>query len=244
MSAFTERLAARRAAMAIETERVTLALAAHRAAAQEANYREYCSTHRYDPRPADGWTAEQVATMQATQRANTEAQNRTAAAVRDGCQGDDAMGHLVTDPADFAEYRAAAARRNDTAAAHRAAYENAKRDRTHSEDSIVQARAAMMDACQCDDAMGHLTTTCRRFSDCPSVACTDDDPYSGHSPVALARLEATYRKDSEYRHCAWGSCSRLFVPTARRYTYCGHPDCPATRVVPDHAQPAGTDIRA
>src|SRR3954463_3152694 len=29
---------------------------------------------------------------------------------------------------------------------------------------------------------------CRRFSDCPTVACTDDDLYSGHSPVALARL--------------------------------------------------------
>lgn len=79
---------------------------------------------------------------------------------------------------------------------------------------------------------------CRRFSDCPTVACTDDDPYSGHSPVALARLEATYRKDSESWHCAWSSCSRLFIPTDRRYTYCGHPDCPATRGVPEHAQPA------
>jgi hypothetical protein len=59
-----------------------------------------------------------------------------------------------------------------------------------------------------------------------------------------ARSESTYQEEPEHRHCAWNSCSRLFIPADRRYTYCGHPDCPATRVVPEHAQPSGTDIRA
>lgn len=39
--------------------------------------------------------------------------------------------------------------------------------------------------------------TCQRFPECPSPACTDDDPYSGHSTAALAALEATYPADSE-----------------------------------------------
>lgn len=41
---------------------------------------------------------------------------------------------------------------------------------------------------------------------------------------------------SKLWHCAWSGCNRLFIPTTRRYSYCGRPECPATRVSPEYAQ--------
>jgi hypothetical protein len=35
-------------------------------------------------------------------------------------------------------------------------------------------------------------------------------------------------------HCSWSSCSRLYTPDRPGHTYCGHQDCPATTVVPEH----------
>jgi hypothetical protein len=48
---------------------------------------------------------------------------------------------------------------------------------------------------------------------------------NGHATTADAQNGASGRF-----HCAWSSCSRLYVKTNPGHVYCGHQDCPATRL--------------
>lgn len=35
-------------------------------------------------------------------------------------------------------------------------------------------------------------------------------------------------------HCAWSACSRLYVKTWGGQSYCGHAECPASRIAPEY----------
>jgi hypothetical protein len=64
------------------------------------------------------------------------------------------------------------------------------------------------------------------------------------APEEIRVIEAPRPAPGTRQHCAWFSCSRLFIKADRRYTYCGRPDCPATRQVPEYAQPANEALDA
>lgn len=58
--------------------------------------------------------------------------------------------------------------------------------------------------------------------------------------VRLAVGAASASETTPQWHCAWSSCSRLFVKDRDGQSYCGHQECPATTQVPEHG-PSRTD---